>query len=146
MTVSSAVHPLQQLSASLRDAEAVLVPTDLAAGDVFPAPPGDMLHALCNSPASRAAIARTVANWVPGAEQPAEPLHGLFIMPVSLPRTLAGGRFVVATVLSNALECETIELLSQSASLDARLARGDEQDEAAPARDGEAQDRGRRHA
>jgi HD-GYP domain-containing protein (c-di-GMP phosphodiesterase class II) len=123
MTVSSAVHPLQQLSASLREAEAVLVPTDLAARDVFPALPGDMLHALCNSPASRAAIARTVANWVPSAEQPAEPLHGLFIMPVSLPRTLAGGRFVVATVLSNALECETIELLSQSASLDARLAR-----------------------
>ena len=123
MTVSSAIHPLQQLHASLRDAEAVLVPTDLAAGALFSAPPSDMLHALCTSPAARAAITRTVANWIPGAEQPAEPLHGFFIMPVALPRTLAGGRFVVTTLLSSALECETIELLAQSASLDVRLAR-----------------------
>jgi len=66
MTVSSAIHPLQQLHASLRDAEAVLVPTDLAAGALFSAPPGDMLHALCTSPAARAAITRTVATGFPG--------------------------------------------------------------------------------
>lgn len=123
MTVSSAVHPLQQLFASLRDAEAVLVPTDLSAADAFPAAPGDMLHALCASPAARAAISRVVAGWIPGAEQPAEPLHGFFVMPVSLPRSLAGGRFVATTILANALECETIELLAQSAALDVRLCR-----------------------
>ena len=123
MTVSSLGHPLQQLHASLRDAGAVLVPTDSAAGDVFPSSPGDMLHLLCNSPAARAAILRTVSEWTPGMESVAEPMHGLLVIPVALPRTLAGGRFVVATILADALECETIEFLAQSAQLDARLAK-----------------------
>jgi HD-GYP domain-containing protein (c-di-GMP phosphodiesterase class II) len=123
MTVSATDHPLLQLYSSLREADALLLPTDSSAGDVFPSDPSDMLRALCGSPAARAAIARTAQSWVPGKEQPAEPLHGLLVIPVTLPRSLAGGRFVVATLLAEALECETIDFLAQSAAVDGRLAK-----------------------
>lgn len=123
MTVTSCTHPLAEMQACLRDAEALLLPTDCPAADIFPFAADDTLHALCTSPACRAAISRTVAAWIPGSEHPVEPLHGLLVIPISLPRNLVGGRFVVVTLLAEALEGETIEMLAGSAAVDARLAR-----------------------
>lgn len=124
MTVSATSHPLLQMHASLREVEAVLMPVECAIEDIFPVSNGDMLQTLCASPAGRIAVSRVVSSWISGSECPTEPLHGLLVVPISLPRSLPGGRFVVVTLLAEALEAETVDLLAQSASVDGRLAKG----------------------
>jgi HD-GYP domain-containing protein (c-di-GMP phosphodiesterase class II) len=116
-------HPFEAISASLRAADAVLVPAEATAIGLGASAPSDVLAHLCNSPAARAAVMRAVANWQVAGENACEPLNGLLVMPIGLPRNRAGGRFAVVTLLAEALECETVEFLAQSASADARLAK-----------------------
>ncbi|MFZ9914309.1 MAG: HD-GYP domain-containing protein [Phycisphaerales bacterium] len=119
----SAVHRLQEFARALRGADAVLVPMDASVADPFRVDATDMLHALCASPMARAALARLAARWAIDAPAVAEPIPGLAVMPLPLPRQAAGGRFAAVTLLSEALDGETIEQLAQSARVDARLAR-----------------------
>lgn len=120
---STTVHPLSALHASFRAADALLLPVDSAVEDAFPASADDILHALCASAAARAAISRAASRWNPGAETAVEPLHGFMVLPLPLPRVVAGGRYALAVLLDEALDCETVDLLAQSACMDSLLAR-----------------------
>ncbi len=120
---STTVHPLSALHASFRAADALLLPVDSAVEDAFPAGADDILHALCASAAARAAISRAASRWNPGAETAVEPLHGFMVLPLPLPRVVAGGRYALAVLLDEALDCETVDLLAQSACMDSLLAR-----------------------
>jgi HD-GYP domain-containing protein (c-di-GMP phosphodiesterase class II) len=120
---ASATHPLSALHASFRAADALLLPVDSAVEDAFSSRADDILHALCASTAARAAISRAASRWTPGAETIVEPLHGLMVVPLALPRVVAGGRYALAVLLDEALECETVDLLAQSACMDSLLAR-----------------------
>jgi len=120
---TSSTHPLAPLHAAFRSADGVMLPVDSAVEDPFPSRADDILHALCSAPAARAAIARAASRWTPGSESIVEPLHGLMVVPLALPRVVAGGRYALAVLLDESLECETIDLLAQSARMDALLAR-----------------------
>ena len=120
---SATVHPISALHASFRAADALLLPVDSAVEDAFPAGTDDILHALCASAAARAAISRAASRWNPGAETAVEPLHGFIVLPLPLPRVVAGGRYALAVLLDEALDCETVDLLAQSACMDSLLAR-----------------------
>ena len=129
MNLTTTSHPFEAIASSLRAADAVLLPAEPSAIGLGASASGstmagdDVLHQLCSSPAARAAITRASTIWQSGQESACEPLNGLLVIPIALPRNRAGGRFAVVTILAEALECETIEFLAQSASTDARLAK-----------------------
>jgi len=123
MSVVATTHPLAPLNRALRDADVVLLPADPSATDPFPQPCTDLLRALCACPLSRGWIARAVARWAVSAEEPIEPRFGLLVLPVPVPRNVAGGRFVAVTLLAEALEGETVDQLAHGAKVDARLAK-----------------------
>jgi hypothetical protein len=129
MNLTTTTHPFEAIASSLRAADALLLPAEPSAIGLGASASGsttagdDVLHELCTSPAARAAIIRAATIWQGGQESACEPLNGLLVIPIALPRNRAGGRFAVVTILAEALECETIEFLAQSASTDARLAK-----------------------
>ena len=116
-------HPLESLDRALRDADVVLTPVDAAVAMPFATGASEVLRALCICPLARAWVARAGARWAIGGDQPAEPAHGLAVIPLSVPRSLAGSRFAAVAILAEALDGETIEQLAQSARIDARTAR-----------------------
>ena len=93
---------LASLSQSLTEAGAVLVPVDAGVAFPFEHNASDMMHALCTSPFARGVIARAVARLAVGSESVVEPLAGMLVIPVHLPRLLVGGRFVAAERLEGA--------------------------------------------
>ena len=117
----AAAHPLTQLQRALRDADAVLVPIEQSTRDPFGPVGADLLRGLCSSAFARGLVMRASARWTVGSEQISEPLHGLAIIPVRLPRSLGGGRFAAIAILSDALQSETVEQLAQGAAMDARV-------------------------
>ena len=123
MTAHATTHPLGELNRALRQAEMVLVPADAAAGDAFPAPATDVLHALCTSPAARALVARVMAQASLAEAGAFEPRDGFAVIPLPMQRSVSGGRHAAVTLLAEALASETIEQLAHSARVDARLAR-----------------------
>jgi HD-GYP domain-containing protein (c-di-GMP phosphodiesterase class II) len=119
-----AAHPVASLAGTLRGLDAVLVPADPAVADPFPAGPAtDVLRSLCLSPAARRLVARAAARWTVGGAEPLEPMPGLLVVPARLPRAAAGGRFAAATILADAVDGELVDLLAQSARLDAAICR-----------------------
>jgi len=123
----AAAHPLANLRAALRDAELVLLPVDAAMPDTLATPgsaAGDVLRALCSSPAARSWISRAAARWSVGREEASEPREGFAVLPVQLSRSVSGGvRYAAVTLLAEALGGETIDQLAHSARMDARIAR-----------------------
>ena len=120
---TAARNELAGLARSVRDAGAVLLPADPNA----PIPShGDglgYLEMLLTTPAARGLIARGVARIAVGQERSSEPLFGLVVMPVDIPRRVVGGRFVAVTLLSEGAEGETLDILAGRAGLDARVVR-----------------------
>ncbi len=123
MSVAAPSSRLAGLSRSLSEAGAVLIPVDAGVADPFEHDSSDMMHALCTSPFARGMIARAAARMTIGSEAVVEPLAGMLVIPVRLPRLLAGGRFVAVTLLAEALEGETVEVLAQRGSIDALIAK-----------------------
>jgi HD-GYP domain-containing protein (c-di-GMP phosphodiesterase class II) len=119
-------HPLEQLHRALREADVVLVPIDANDADPFPGSMSDILRTLCTSPMARALITRASARWTVSAataQDPLEPRVGLIVLALPIQRTLAGGRFAAVTLLSDAIDGETVDQLAHSARIDARIAR-----------------------
>jgi len=119
-------HPLEQLNRALREADVVLVPIDANDADPFPGSMSDILRTLCTSPMARALITRASARWTVSAataQDPLEPRVGLIVLALPIQRTLAGGRFAAVTLLSDAIDGETVDQLAHSARIDARIAR-----------------------
>ncbi|MFM2164226.1 MAG: Cyclic di-GMP phosphodiesterase response regulator RpfG [Planctomycetota bacterium] len=123
MNQATTGHPLSGLHRALREADLVLVPVDPAVESPFAAGATDVLQALCASPLARAWIARAGARWAVSEDAPCEPMTGLAVFPLSVPRSVAGSRFAAVTVLDEALGAETIDQLAHSARLDATIAR-----------------------
>ena len=123
MSVTAPSSRLASLSRSLTEAGAVLVPVDAGVAHPFEHNASDMMHALCTSPFARGVIARAVARLAVGSESVVEPLAGMLVIPVHLPRLLVGGRFVAVTLLAEALEGETVEVLASRGRIDALLAK-----------------------
>ena len=123
MTTNTTAHPLATLASALRQAEAVLLPADAATPDPFAGDGSDLLRQLCASRLARSLVGRALQRSSEGAAGILEPLEGLAVMPLALPRGMVGGRYVAVTLLAEALEGETIAQLAQSASHDARIVR-----------------------
>ncbi len=121
--VNPRMHELESLARSLRDAGAVLLPADPAAQIPFSGDGLGYLELLLSTPAARGLIARGVARMAVGQEQYSEPLFGLIVMPVDIPRRVVGGRFVAVTLLEEGAEGETLDMLATRAGLDARAVR-----------------------
>ena len=123
MTIESTEHRLAGLALSLRDVGGVLLPADSVASDPFETDTLFLMRSLCASPYARSFIARAVARLSVGSESATEPMFGMLVVPVRLPRLLAGGRFVAVTLLDDGIEGETLDILAQRAGIDARIAR-----------------------
>ena len=123
MTIESTEHRLAGLALSLRDVGGVLLPADSVASDPFETDTLFLMRSLCASPYARSFIARAVARLSVGSESATEPMFGMLVVPVRLPRLLAGGRFVAVTLLDEGIEGETLDILAQRAGIDARIAR-----------------------
>jgi HD-GYP domain-containing protein (c-di-GMP phosphodiesterase class II) len=81
------------------------------------------LEVLLQSPAARGLIARGIARITVGQEQFAEPLFGLVVLPIDVPRRVVGGKFVAVTLLAEGVGGETLDILASRAALDARTVR-----------------------
>ncbi|MFM7134147.1 MAG: HD-GYP domain-containing protein [Planctomycetota bacterium] len=123
MTTNTTVHPLATLASALRQAEAVLVPADAGTPDPFAGDGTDLLRQLCGSRLVRSLVGRAISRATAGSAAVLEPLEGIAVIPLALPRGMVGGRYAAVAILAEAFEGETIEQLAQSASHDARIVR-----------------------
>ncbi|MEY2795765.1 MAG: Cyclic di-GMP phosphodiesterase response regulator RpfG [Planctomycetota bacterium] len=114
---------LSGLARSLRDAGLVLMPADPAVNVPAFEEGFGYLELLLQSPTARGLIARGLARLTVGREQFVEPLAGLVVFPLEIPRRLAGGKFVAVTLLAEGVESETLDILAGRAGLDARSVR-----------------------
>jgi len=118
-----AAHPFSGLARALADAGAVLVPADASGALPASGREATILERLLTSPSARGIVARSAARWALGGDSVQEPLPGLVVMPLRLPRLPSGGRFAALTILEDGIDGETLDRLAQAAELDARLAR-----------------------